>query len=158
MRLFLFTLAYIHTDSEATQSLQPIMPHALSASPTGHVLLTLETLSRADTSTSGSNGSTPGRDLLTWGLNRDYQLGNGKRASSATPGTIDVPVSPASIAAASSGDDNASSNTLATRRLMLRTRKADVRDMRGRVWKKGVRVDQKAVAGWGASLVYWKIC
>lgn len=45
-----------------------------------------------------------------------------------------------------------------TRRLMLRTRKADVKDMKGKVWKRGVQVEQRAVAGYGSSLVYWRVC
>ncbi|KAJ2989328.1 hypothetical protein NUW54_g8820 [Trametes sanguinea] len=42
---------------------------------------------------------------------------------------------------------------------MLHRKKAkEVRDMQGQVWKKGVEVEQRAVAGWNNSVVYWKIC
>ncbi|KAF7796898.1 hypothetical protein EIP86_008083 [Pleurotus ostreatoroseus] len=117
--------------SERTNNLQPIYPHAISVSPTGHVLLTLDTLAR-----SGPGGSG-GRDLLVWGANQEYQLGSGKRGSVATPAVLHAPDG---------------------QRLMLGRRTADVKDLGGRLWKKGVVVEQCAVAGWGNSLVYWKIC
>ena len=110
--------------------MQPIHPHQISVSPDGHVLLTLETLSRA-----GPGGA--GRDLLVWGANQDFQLGNGKRGSLAAPAALHAP----------NGE-----------RVILGKRKADVKDMQGKVWKKGVQVEQCAVAGWGNSVVYWKIC
>ncbi|TDL27543.1 RCC1/BLIP-II [Rickenella mellea] len=120
--------------SEETKNLQPIIPHAISVSPTGHVLLTLDTLSRAG---GGSGGQ--GRDLLAWGLNRTYQLGNGKRASLATPANLELP-----------GEGG---------RLMMVQRTArEVKDLGGKVWRKNVKVEQCAVAGHEASLVYWRIC
>ena len=72
-----------------------------------------------------------------WGANQEYQLGNGKRGSIASPVVLHEP-------------DGS--------RVMLGKRKADVKDMSGKVWKRGVTVEQCAVAGWGNSLVYWKIC
>lgn len=117
--------------SEKHNNLQPIMPHDISVSPTGHVLLTLDTLAH------GGPGAA-GRDLLSWGANYEYQLGNGKRGSSASPTALQ-------------GGDGA--------RFMLGRRKADeVRDLQGNVWKRGVEVEQTALAGWGNSVVYWKIC
>ena len=107
------------------------MPHDISVSPTGHVLLTLDTLAR------GGPGAA-GRDLLAWGANYEYQLGNGRRGSSASP------------VALQSGDG--------ARFLLARRRAGEVRDLQGRVWKKGVEVEQAAVAGWANSVVYWKIC
>ncbi|KAH9842348.1 RCC1/BLIP-II [Rhodofomes roseus] len=116
--------------SEKHNNLQPIMPHDISVSPTGHVLLTLDTLAR------GGPGAT-GRDLLSWGANYEYQLGNGKRGSSASPTALQ-------------GADGA--------RFMLARKKAnEVRDLQGKVWKRGVEVEQTALAGWGNSVVYWKI-
>lgn len=105
------------------------MPHAISISPTGHVLLTLDTLSRA----SPGGG---GRDLLVWGANRQYELGNGKRASLAAPTPLQQ-------------EDGS--------RLMLMKTKADVKDMQGKLWSKGVEIEQCAVAGYRNSMVYWKI-
>ena len=43
-------------------------------------------------------------------------------------------------------------------RFMLGKKKAEVRDLSGKVWKKEVEVEQCAVAGYGNSVVYWKIC
>lgn len=117
-------------DSEKTQNLQPIYPHDISISPTGHVLLTLDTLARAGP----GNG---GRDLLVWGANQNYELGNGKRGSLASPLALHAPDG---------------------QRFMLGRRTADVKDMGGKVWKKGAVVEQCALAGWGNSMVYWKIC
>jgi hypothetical protein len=106
------------------------VPHALSVSPDGHVLLSLETHAGA-----GPGGS--GRDLFAWGTNYDYQVGNGKRASIAVP-TILEPAE---------GD-----------RIMLEKRRAKlVRDPQGRVWRRGVEVEQVAIGGFGTSLVYWRI-
>lgn len=119
------------TDSEKTKSLQAIVPQAISISPTGHVLLTLDTRTRA-----GPGGG--GRDVVVWGSNFDYQLGTGKRGSMATPTTLEC------------GDGE---------RFMLQSKKAtEVRDMQGKVWKKGVEVEQRAVVGWGNSVIYWRIC
>ena len=50
------------------------------------MILTLDTLARA-----GPGNAKTGRDLLLWGANKDYQLGNGKRASAATPATLELP-------------------------------------------------------------------
>ena len=118
------------TVSEQTNNLQPIVPHALCVSPDGHVLLSLETHTGA-----GPGGS--GRDLFAWGTNYDYQVGNGRRASIAVPTTLE-PVE---------GD-----------RIMLEKRRAKlVRDPEGRVWRRGVQVEQVAIGGFGTSLIYWRI-
>ncbi|THH01701.1 hypothetical protein EW026_g1034 [Hermanssonia centrifuga] len=116
--------------SERSNNMQPIYPHNISVSPTGHVLLTLDTLARA-----GPGGV--GRDLLVWGANQEYQLGNGKRGSIASPTALHSPEG---------------------HRFMLGKRKADVKDLSGQIWKKGVDVEQYALAGWGNSVVYWRIC
>jgi hypothetical protein len=42
-------------------------------------------------------------------------------------------------------------------RFVLAKRKATVKDLSGKVWKKTVDVEQCAVAGYGNSIVYWKI-
>ncbi|KAI0747945.1 RCC1/BLIP-II [Daedaleopsis nitida] len=116
--------------SETSKSLQAIAPETISISPTGHVLLTLDTRTRA-----GPGGGS--RDVVVWGANFEYQLGTGKRGSQATPTMIE---------------------TVEGGRFMLRSKKArEVRDMQGQVWKKGVEVEQRAVAGWNNSVVYWQI-
>ncbi|KAI9457802.1 RCC1/BLIP-II [Lactarius psammicola] len=116
--------------SEKTKNLQPIVPHAVSVSPDGHVLLALDTCARA-----GPGGG--GMDLLAWGTNYDYQVGNGKRASIAVPATLGT-----------EGGD----------RIMLQKQRAKVvRDLQGRVLGRSVDVEQVAIAGYGNSLVYWRI-
>ncbi|KAI9433941.1 RCC1/BLIP-II [Lactarius indigo] len=113
-----------------TNNLQPIVPHAVSVSPDGHVLLALDTCAHA-----GPGGG--GMDLLAWGTNYDYQVGNGKRASIAVPATLGT----------EDGD-----------RIMLQKQRAKlVRDLQGRVLGRSVEVEQVAIAGYGNSLVYWRI-
>ncbi|KAF5387108.1 hypothetical protein D9615_001862 [Tricholomella constricta] len=114
--------------SDVTQSLQPIGPHAVTVSPTGHVLLTLNTASTVDVG---------GRDLIVWGKNYESELGNGKKASVPVPTTLETPEGG---------------------RFMLRRRKAkEVKDLHGKVWKRGVKVEQCAIVGFGNSAVYWRI-
>lgn len=75
---------------------------------------------------------------MVWGANFEYQLGNGKRGSLPTPTTLLTPEGG---------------------RFMLQHKRATaVRDLQGQVWKKGVEVEQRAVAGWNNSVVYWRIC
>jgi hypothetical protein len=120
----------LNADSEHTNNMQPIQPHAISISPTGHVLLTLNTLTR-------STGIHNGRDLIVFGANHDGQLGTGKRKSLASATTLHRP-------------DGS--------RYMLVKAKGDmVNDLQGKVWKRNVDVEQTAVAGYGNSVVYWKI-
>ncbi len=118
----------------------------------GHVLLTLDTLERA----ANEDG---GRDLLVWGSGREYQLGNGRRNSLASPTALDVndPKSETSgsakaIVEYTGGRPN---------RVMLSKRRASVvRDMEGNTVRglKGTLVEQCAKAGYGASIIYWKVC
>ncbi|KAI6028459.1 regulator of chromosome condensation 1/beta-lactamase-inhibitor protein II [Pisolithus orientalis] len=114
---------------EKTQGLAPIVPEAISVSPTGHALLTLDTLSRA------GPGFT-GRDLLVWGLNYDFQLGTGKRKSLPAPAVLNRPEGG---------------------RFLLARKTTAVKDMAGNVWRKKVGVEQCAIAGYGNSFVYWRI-
>lgn len=127
----LWFLFYEMIDSEDSESLQPIVIHSLSASKTGHAFLTLDTLTRSGGDVNG------GRDLFAWGLGRDYQLGTGKKTNLASPSILEFP---------GSG------------RVMMMKKKAEVRDMGGRIWKRNVEVEQTAVAGYNASIVFWKIC
>ncbi|KAE9406370.1 RCC1/BLIP-II [Gymnopus androsaceus JB14] len=109
--------------NEGTKSLKPIAPDSVSVSPTGHVLLTLD--------------SAGGRDLLAWGKNYDYELGNGKRSSLAVPTTLIAP----------DGE-----------RFILQRKKAkEILDFQGNVWKRGVEVEQKAITGYSSSAVFWKL-
>jgi hypothetical protein len=110
--------------------MEAICPHFVSISPVGHVLVTMDTLLH-------SGEGTGGRDLFVWGNNYNYQLGMGKRGSVPVPTSLENP-------------DGS--------RFMLSVKKAEVvKDLQGRVWKKGVYVEQRAVALRGSSLVYWRI-
>ncbi|KAG9318537.1 hypothetical protein JVU11DRAFT_628 [Chiua virens] len=113
---------------EREQKLSPIIPHTISVSPTGHVLLSLDTQSR------GGPGGL-GRDVVAWGLNHDYQLGTGRRSSLNAPMTLERPEGG---------------------RFILARRKTTVRDLSGRVWKNNIEVEQCAISGYGNSVVYWK--
>ncbi|KAI6022723.1 regulator of chromosome condensation 1/beta-lactamase-inhibitor protein II [Pisolithus marmoratus] len=114
---------------ERTRSLAPIVPEAISVSPMGHALLTLDTLSHA------GPGFT-GRDLLVWGLNYDFQLGTGKRKSLAAPTILNRPEGG---------------------RFLLARKTSLVKDMAGNVWRRKAGVEQHAIAGYGNSFVYWRI-
>lgn len=133
-------------DSEETQNLQSIAPHALSVSPSGHVLLTLDTRTRA------GPGAVAGgaRDVLSWGAGHSYQLGRGKRASSAVPAPLEL------VSSGSKGEAAAESGS--ERFMLARRRAREVFDLSGRRWGKNVEVEQAAVAGWESSLVYWRVC
>ncbi|KAJ7685009.1 regulator of chromosome condensation 1/beta-lactamase-inhibitor protein II [Mycena polygramma] len=77
------------------------------------------------------------RDVHAWGRNQDYELGNGKKTGLASPMPVDA------------GGE----------RLLLHTKRAkEVRDLQGRVWGRGIGVEQVAVCGWsGNSAVYWRL-
>ena len=109
--------------------MQPIRPRTVSISPTGHVLVTLETLTE-------SNGAYGGRDLVVWGANYEYQLGIGKRGNTANAVTLHRP-------------DGS--------RYLLHRVEATVKDLEGKVWKENVEVEQTAVAGNKTSVVYWRV-
>ena len=127
LRLALHNPISFQADNDSTKSLQPIAPHAMNISPSGHVLLTLNP---------GCSSHVGGRDLFVWGRNYEYQLGTSKKANIAVPTALET---------AEGG------------RFMLHQHKADVKDLHGKVWKRGVQVQQEAVAGFQSSAVYWKI-
>lgn len=105
------------------------MPVTVVISPTGHVMVALDT--------SAESHGVGGQDLMVWGRNFDYELGNGKKSSLAMPTFLDAP----------DGE-----------RLMLMKRKAkEVLDLGGNVFKKNVNVEQQAAAGYGNSVVYWRV-
>jgi hypothetical protein len=81
-----------------------------------------------------------GFDLLSWGRNAEYQLGNGKRSNIAVPSPL------LDVRGAVQG------------RTMLRQQKVNsVTDLKGKVVKKNVVVEQCAVAGWNSGLIYWRV-
>jgi hypothetical protein len=117
-------------DNDVKQGLEAIRPDEISISHTGHILLSL-------TSNPDING-IGGRDLLVWGRNNESELGNGKRSNVVFPTPVQSP------------DEH--------ERFMLREKKArEVKDLAGKVWKRGVQVKQQVVSGFNNSVVYWKI-
>lgn len=73
---------------------------------------------------------------MVWGKNYESELGNGKKASIAQPVAVESE----------------------RERLMLTVKRAkEVKDLQGRLWKTGVWVQQRAIAGPQNSVVYWKV-
>lgn len=73
---------------------------------------------------------------MVWGTNQASELGNEKRSSVAAPTHL----------ASSEGGE----------RVMLRRKTvAEVRSLAGKVWKKNVTVEQRAVGGYRSSIIYW---
>ena len=64
-------------DNDRIRALEPVTPEDISISPTGHVLLALN-----------SSVGVGGRDLMVWGKNYESELGNGKRGSVAVPTSL----------------------------------------------------------------------
>ncbi|KAJ7582816.1 regulator of chromosome condensation 1/beta-lactamase-inhibitor protein II, partial [Mycena floridula] len=62
--------------SDKAGCLVPIVPHQVCVSPTGHVLLALDT--------------PLSKDLVSWGKNHDSELGNGKKVSLSMPTTLEI--------------------------------------------------------------------
>jgi hypothetical protein len=91
-----------------------------------------------------------GDDVYVWGRNFDGELGNGKKSSIAIPLYVSLDPPKASKGTVDPVKED--------ERLMLMERKAkEVKDLKGKVWKKGVKVRQCVAAGYGTSVVYWKI-
>jgi hypothetical protein len=123
------TMRVYYIDSDCTKRLEPIRPTEIVISPTGHILVALDSAAESD--------GVGGQDLMAWGKNFNYELGNGKKSSTAMPFALDGP----------DGE-----------RLMLMKKKAKkVIDLEGQVWKRNVTVKQQPVAGYGNTAVYWKI-
>jgi hypothetical protein len=116
--------------SDATGKLEAIQPHAVTISPTGHVLLTLDTLRHA-------GGGIGGRDLMVWGTNQSSELGNEKRSSLAVPTSL----------TSSDGE----------RVMLKRKTAARVETLGGDVWGKKISVEQRAVGGYRNSVLYWAV-
>jgi hypothetical protein len=119
-----------YTVSEKQQRMTPIDVHDMSASPTGHAMLTLDTASQA------VEGSAAGRDLYVWGSNRTYELGDGRKSSQAVPRNIFV---------------------ANEQRMMLAEKVMDVADLEGKLWKKSTKAEQAIATGYGCSMVYWRV-
>ena len=140
-------------DDERTNSLKALRPYTISVAPgpmptdagmhhstSGHIIATLDTIPLSHPSPSSSIATEAanfsGRDVLAWGLNQHYQLGNGKRASVSSP----LPMETADREG----------------RLMCKIGKEKVRDFNEIVVGRRMNIEQRAVAGPGLSVIYWK--
>ncbi|KAF8334027.1 regulator of chromosome condensation 1/beta-lactamase-inhibitor protein II [Cantharellus anzutake] len=129
----------MHNETEGrTQAIRPI---TITASPTGGHTLTL---------LSGAH------DVLAWGANGSYQLGNGKRSNLPQPTYMRDfmvtynPTSDPNEAAAEYG--------LIPERMSLRVCIVkQLLDMKGTSHGRNVKVQEWPVAGGKASLIYWRI-
>ena len=117
---------FLDADNERIRTLEPVIPEEISISPTGHVLLALD-----------SSMGVGGRDLMIWGKNYESELGNGKRGSVAVPTPL----------ATENGE----------RFMLMNTEAKEVKDLQGKLWKRGIKVEQKVATGYGNSAVYWRI-
>jgi hypothetical protein len=129
--------------SDAEGALAPLRPHALSVGPTGHVLLTLDTLATAAPAADGGRRareegvvSVLGRDLMVWGSNSAGELGGGRRGSVAVPTGV--------------------LNSRGGHFMLTERAKVDVRGLDGRSVGRR-KVEQCAIAGWASSAVYWRV-
>ncbi|KAF8968391.1 regulator of chromosome condensation 1/beta-lactamase-inhibitor protein II [Flammula alnicola] len=116
--------------NEDVRVLEPIKPSEISISPTGHILLSLNS--------SDDSAGVGGKDLMVWGKNHESELGNGKKSSLVIPTPVQSP------------DED-------ERFMLMRKKAKEVKDLHGKVWKHGVTVEQHVAAGYENSIVYWKI-
>ncbi|KAF9533459.1 regulator of chromosome condensation 1/beta-lactamase-inhibitor protein II [Crepidotus variabilis] len=115
--------------NEHTKRLEPIKPEEVVISSTGHVVASLNSSPTSD--------GIGGKDLMVWGKNYESELGNGKKSSLPQPAVMEYP----------EGE-----------RLMLMKKKAkEVKDLQGKVWKRGIKVEQRVAVGPQNSVVYWKL-
>jgi hypothetical protein len=112
------------------------------SSSSGHAIVTLDTIPLSHPSpkidAAVDAADAPGRDVLAWGLNQHYQVGTGKRGSVNTPTPVQM----------GGGDDE---------RLMCRVKREKVKDFNGNLVGRNMKIEQRAVAGPGMSVVYWRI-
>ncbi|GJJ12017.1 hypothetical protein Clacol_006255 [Clathrus columnatus] len=139
---------------DSNNSLTPLRLYHISVAPgpmtsdtgpavskSGHAIAMLDTLPYshpASGNTTANDAAYPlGRDVFTWGLNQTHQLGNGKRSSSTVPISVQT------------GDGEG--------RLMCHVDHRMVKDFQGRVVNRKCYIEQRAVAGPGFSVIYWKV-
>ena len=141
----------MHLDDDKANSLSPLKPYHISVAPgpvttngmrpssSGHVIATLDTIPLSHpspTSIAATDAAvSPGRDVFAWGLNQHYQLGNGKRSSVSAPAPVET------------ADREG--------RLMCKISKEKVKDFSGRVVGR-MNLEQRAIAGPGISVIYWR--
>ncbi|WWC87958.1 uncharacterized protein L201_002859 [Kwoniella dendrophila CBS 6074] len=172
------TISGLQEYSEKAKTFLPIGIHNLSISQSSsntHVYATLDTVTLADAK--GVREGIYGKDVMAWGANVDYQIGNGKRSSTAIPQhlpplnkkitAIDaLSISPnsssSSLISSISGkeEESLSSGTqspMPHSRLQLHVRKANAYDLNGKLIKRKVKCEETMYAGYNASAMYNKI-
>ncbi|TXT14552.1 uncharacterized protein COLE_00745 [Cutaneotrichosporon oleaginosum] len=143
-------------DSEKLQAAIGLNIHkvSISPSPNTHVFAVLDTVSEADAK--GLKDGLYGRDVMVWGGNFDYQLGNGKKSGVAVPQHLPSLI-PHAIDAIVAQTPEAESSPLPLTRLQLHAAVADTYDMLGKLIKRGVKTEETVVAGYNCSVLYNKI-
>nr|XP_018264786.1 uncharacterized protein I303_02965 [Kwoniella dejecticola CBS 10117]OBR86944.1 hypothetical protein I303_02965 [Kwoniella dejecticola CBS 10117] len=158
------TISGLQEYSEKAKTFLPIGIHNLSISPSlnTHVYATLDTVTLADEK--GVKEGRYGKDVMAWGANVDYQIGNGKRSSTAIPQHLPPIGSKINVIDALSGspkeEESLSSGTqspMPHSRLQLHIRKANAYDLYGKLIKRKVKCEETMVAGYNASVLYNKI-
>ncbi len=146
MNSLLFTtyrfLTSVHPSVDESEGrTQPIRPIAMSVSPTGGHTLAL--LSNA-------------HDVLAWGANTSYQLGNGKRPN--LPQPTYMPDFMTTYSPGSDPSKAAAEYELIPERMSLRQCVVkQLLDWNGKSHGRNVKVREWPVAGGKTSLIYWRI-
>lgn len=142
--------------SETTQKATALAIHhiSVSTSPNTHVFAVLDTVAQADAK--GLKEGLFGKDAMVWGGNGDYQLGNGKRSSVATPQHLPSLI-PHAIDTIVDKSQEVADSPIPVTRLQLHSAKADAFDLQGKLIVRGVKVEEVLVAGYNCSVLYNKI-
>ena len=127
---------------------------SVAPSPAAHVFAVLDTVRSADAK--GLKEGLFGKDVMVWGANQDYQLGNGKRSALASPTHLPSLIPHAIDTLVSASPEQAESPIPLTR-LQLHTGQADAYDPHGKLIRRGVKCEETVVAGWNCSVLYNKI-
>ncbi|WWD16449.1 hypothetical protein CI109_100875 [Kwoniella shandongensis] len=157
------TISGLQEYSEKLKTFLPIGIHSLSISPSTntHVYATLDTVTLADQT--GVKEGRYGKDVMAWGANVDYQIGNGKRSSTAIPQHL-PPIGPKAIEALSISPElpeaalsSGTQSPMPHSRLQLHVKKANAYDLHGKLIRRRVKCEETIVAGYNASVLYSKI-
>jgi len=157
------TVSGLQEFSEKAQALLPLGIHSISVSPSpsAHVFAVLDTVSEADEA--GVKLGLYGKDVMVWGGNSEYQLGNGRRSSLAVPQhlppLVDRPLDPVVEKSRGSGADMSSGtrSPMPHSRLQLHQTRTAAYDLEGKLLKRRVTCEETMVAGYNASVLYNKI-
>ncbi|EIW68906.1 hypothetical protein TREMEDRAFT_31511 [Tremella mesenterica DSM 1558] len=156
------TVSGLQEFSEKANAFLPLAIHSISvsSSPWAHAVAVLDTVSQADEK--GVKAGRYGKDVMVWGGNSDYQLGNGKRSSLAIPQHLPPLISSSAeredlLSTPESELNSGSLTHMPHFRLQLHQSKADAYDLEGKLIKRKVKCEETVVAGYNASVLYNKI-